>query len=143
MSVNTLVHFLLNKTSFSEKLCVTYRNHATTVVTLFFSLTHVTCTAVNHTLVIKCSTSVTHRTLCHSSDHLGIYHECYGLRERFYSQAFFTLHSFMLFSRLPCDRQFKLKVSRVSCWTSEQSPGPTIFFESQQSTKDLYVVGSI
>ena len=41
----------------------------------------------------------------------------------FYSQAFFTLHSFLLVSRPPWGRQFSLKVSRASCWSSKQSPG--------------------
>ena len=40
----------------------------------------------------------------------------------FYSQAFFTLHSFLLVSRPPWGRQFNLKVSRVSCWFSKHSP---------------------
>ena len=33
----------------------------------------------------------------------------------FYSQAFFTLHSFLLVSRPPWGRQFNLKVSKASC----------------------------
>ena len=44
----------------------------------------------------------------------------------FYSQVFFTLHSFLLVSRTPWGRQFNLKVSRASCWSSKHSPGPTI-----------------
>ena len=34
----------------------------------------------------------------------------------FYSQVFFTLHSFLLVSRPPWGQQFNLKFSRVSCW---------------------------
>ena len=44
----------------------------------------------------------------------------------FHSQTFFTLHSFLLFSRLPWGRQFNLKVSRASCWPSKHSPSSTI-----------------
>ena len=83
------------------------------------------CHAVGH-FVFWCN-HVTYRTLCYASFHLVIYHECYRFeRVFFYSQAFFILHSFLLFSRLPWDRQFNLKVSRASCWSSKLSPGPTI-----------------
>ena len=34
----------------------------------------------------------------------------------FYSQTFFTLHSFLLVFRLPWERQFNLNISRVSWW---------------------------
>ena len=44
----------------------------------------------------------------------------------FYSQAFFTLHSFLLFSRLPWGWQCNLEVRRASCWSLKHSPGPTI-----------------
>ena len=44
----------------------------------------------------------------------------------FYSQAFFTLHCFLLVLMLPWGRQFNIKVSRASCWYSKHSPGPTI-----------------
>ena len=44
----------------------------------------------------------------------------------FYSQEFFTLHSFLLVLRLPWGRQFKLKFSRDSCWSSKHSPGLAI-----------------
>ena len=60
-------------------------------------------------------------TPCHSSGHLVIYHECYG-----FEIAFFTLHSFLLVSRLPWGRQFNIKVIRASCCSSKHSPGPAI-----------------
>ena len=44
----------------------------------------------------------------------------------FYSQAFFTLHSFLLFLRLPWDRQFNLKASRASSWSLRHSPSSAI-----------------
>ena len=34
----------------------------------------------------------------------------------FNTQAFFTLHSFLLVSRPPWGRQFNLNISSVSCW---------------------------
>ena len=44
----------------------------------------------------------TYRTPCHSSGHLVIYRECYVFERTFlYSQAIFTLHSLLLFPRLP------------------------------------------
>ena len=44
----------------------------------------------------------------------------------FYSQAFFTLHFFLLVLRLRWGQQFNLKVSRVLCWSLKHSPGPAI-----------------
>ena len=44
----------------------------------------------------------------------------------FHSHAFFTLHSFLLVLRLPWGRQFNLKFSRDSCWSSKHSPGLAI-----------------
>ena len=44
----------------------------------------------------------------------------------FISQAFFTVHFFLLFSRLPWGGQFNLKVSRASYWSSKHSLGLTI-----------------
>ena len=65
---------------------------------------------------------VTYRTPCHASGHLVIYRECYG-----FERAFFTFHSsFLLVSRLPRGREFNLKVSRASCWSSKHSLGPAI-----------------
>ena len=55
----------------------------------------------------------------------------------FYSQAFFTLHSFLLFSRLPRGQQFNLKVSKASCW-SWKWPQPNYLSESQQSTIEVW-----
>ena len=78
-----------------------------------------------------CSNCITYGTPCHARGHRHcpptLYRECYGFeRAFFYSQAFFTLHSFLLLSRPPWDRQFTLKGSRASCWSSKHSPGPTI-----------------
>ena len=67
-------------------------DHATPLITLFFSLTHVTCMTLHHTVVIMYSTSVTYGTLYHSRGHLVIYRECYG-----FEIAFLTLKRF-----LPC-----------------------------------------
>ena len=53
----------------------------------------------------------------------------------FYFQAFFTLHSFLLVSRLPWGRQFNLKASRVSRWSSKHSPGPTICWNHSNPQK--------
>ena len=79
--------------------------------------------------------SVTYRTPCHAWGHfVFLLSPCY-LQDTmpcqwsssdlpwvlqiwesiFYSQAFFTLHYFLLVSRPPWDQQFNLKVSRVSC----------------------------
>ena len=55
----------------------------------------------------------------------------------FYSRAFFTLHSFLLVSRHPWGRQFNLKVSRPSCWSSKHSPGPAICLNHNNPQKGL------
>ena len=90
------------KTPFRRNSVLLTGHHATPVVTLFFSLTHVTCTALHHTVVISCSTGVTYRTLRHASGHLVIYWECYIFeRALFYSQVCFTLYSFLLFQGFP------------------------------------------
>ena len=84
---------------------------------------------------------VTYRTLCHVSGHLVILPWVLRIWESvFYSQAFFSLHSLLLVSRPPRGWQFNLKVSRVSCWYFRNSPGLTILFELQQSTKRVIVV---
>ena len=58
---------------------------------MFFSLIH-------HTVVIRCSTSVSYGTLCHASGHLVIYHECYGFqREFFTSRCFLPCTPFCFF----------------------------------------------
>ena len=46
----------------------------------------------------------------------------------FYSRAFFTLYSFMLFSRLPWGWQFNLKVSRASRWSEHMKHNPDRVF---------------
>ena len=89
------------KTPFRRNSVLLTGHHTAPVVTLFFSLTHVTCMALHHTLVIRCSTSVTYRTLCHASGDLVIYHECYG-----FERAFFTLKRL-----LPCTPSCFFKAS--------------------------------
>ena len=44
----------------------------------------------------------------------------------FYSQAFFNLHSFLLFARLACGRQFCLEGCRSSHWASKHRLGPSV-----------------
>ena len=53
----------------------------------------------------------------------------------FYSQAFFTLHSFLLVLRLPWRQQFNLKVSRASCWSSKHSPSQAIASNDSNAQK--------
>ena len=55
----------------------------------------------------------------------------------FYSQALFTLHSFLLVSRSPRGRQFNLNVSRASCWPSKHSPGSNICLNHDNPQKGL------
>ena len=82
---------------------------------------------------------VTYRTLCHASGHLVILPRVLRISESaFYSQAFFTLHSFLLVSRPPWGWQFNLKVSRASCWFSNHSHGPAICFNHNNPQKELY-----
>ena len=67
---------------------------------------------------------------CHwspATSHPTCYRECYG-----FERAFFTLRHFLpctpscCFQGFPGSRQFILKVSRASCWSSKHSPSPTI-----------------
>ena len=82
------------------------------------------CHAIGH--FVFCYNHVTYRTPCHASGHLVIYCECYG-----FERAFFTLRRFLLctpsscFQGFPGSRQFNLKVSKISCWFSKHSLGPT------------------
>ena len=63
---------------------------------------------------------------CHASGHL-VNRECYGFERAFYTlKRFFTWHSFLLVLRLPWGRQFNLKASWASCWSSKHSIGPNI-----------------
>ena len=130
------------KTLFRRNSVLLMGHHAIPVVTLFFSHTHVICMALHYTVVIRYSPSVTYRTLCHASGHLVLYRECYGFGgECFLLSGVFYLALLPAFSRLPWGWQFNLKTSRVSCWSSKHGPSPELLFKSQQSTKDLYVVG--
>ena len=60
----------------------------------------VTFMALHQTVVVRYSTSVTYRTLCHASGHLVIYRECYGFERAFFTPRRFLLY-FLLFSRIP------------------------------------------
>ena len=55
----------------------------------------------------------------------------------FYSQEFFTLHSFLLVSRTPWGWQFNLKVSKASCWSLKHSSDPTISLNHNNPQKGL------
>ena len=67
------------------------------VVTLLFSLTHVTCMALHHTMVLRYSTSVTLGAVMPCQLLPGNLPRVLGIWESvFYSQTFFTLHSFLL-----------------------------------------------
>ena len=58
----------------------------------------------------------------HANGHLVIYSECCGFEGACFTlRCFFTLQSFMLFSRLPWGQQFNLIVSSASCWFSKHS----------------------
>lgn len=69
--------------------------------------------------------------------HVAAYHSLYSLpnpllqvlriqESLFYSQDFFTLHSFC-FLRLPCCQQFNLKACRSSCYISKHSSSLTTY----------------
>ena len=67
------------------------------------------------------------------------------LKERFYSQAFFTLNSFLLLSRLPWGQQFRLEGCRASHRGLKHRLGPffclnTVF--GKRYLGSLYVLGA-
>ena len=95
------------ETPFWRNSVLLTRHRATPVVTLFFNLTHVTYVTRHHPVVIRYSTSVTYRTLCHASDHLLIYCGCYT-----FERAYFTLKRF-----LPCA---PFCFSKASLWLAVQ-----------------------
>ena len=105
------------------------------MVILFYSLTHITCMALHHTVVIRYSTSVTYRTICHTSGHLVIYRECCG-----FERTFSTLRYF-----LPCTPSCFFEASLGSAAQPESYQDfmlifetyslPDCLFESKQSTK--------
>ena len=131
-------HLYQIKAPFRRNSVLLTRHHATPVVTLFFSRTHVTYVTSHYTVIIRYSTSVTYGKSCRASGHLVIYRECYGFQRTFFTlRRFFTLHSFTpsCFSRLPWGRQFNLKVRRVSCRSSKHSPGPTICLNHKNPQK--------
>ena len=100
------------KSPFWRNSLLLTRYHALLLVALSFILTHVTCMALHHTVVIRCNTSATYRTLYHASGHLVICCECYG-----FERAIFTLRRF-----LPCT---------PSCFFKDFL-GPTVQPQSQQ-----------
>ena len=87
-----------------------------------------------------CSTFVTYSTSCHAIGHKVLpTHPLLRVRRIwqnvFYSQAFFTLHSFLLLSRHPWGWPFTLKGSRASCWLSKHSPGLSIVWNERNPQK--------
>ena len=60
----------------------------------------------------------------------------------FYSQALFTLRSFLLVLRPSRGRQFNRKVTRASRRSSKHSPGPAICLNHNNPQKGI-VIGSI
>ena len=81
---------------------------------------------------------ITYRTPCHSSGYLVILPRVLRIwGSVFYSQAFFTLHSFLLVLRPLRRRQFNLKFTRASCWFLKHSPGPTICLNHNNPQKEL------
>ena len=94
-----------------------------------------------------CSTCVTYRTPSHAIGHqllpTTLYRECYG-----FERAFFTLRRFLpytpscWFQGFRGSRQFNLKVSRASCWSSRHSPGRLLVWITAIHKRDM-VIGSI
>ena len=79
---------------------------------------------------------VTYRKPCHAKGHLVIYRECYGFERVFLTlRCFLTYTPSCWFQNLLGSRQFNLKVSRVSCWFSKHSPGPTICWNHNNPQK--------
>ena len=104
LALNTL------KTPFRESPSIT-GCHATPLVTLFFGITMLF--TGRHAMPCQWWSSDLPRVL-------RIWESAS------YSQAFFTIHYFLLVSRLPWGWQFNLKVSRASCWSLKDILGPTI-----------------
>ena len=84
----------------------------------------------------------TYRTPCHARGHLVIYCKCYRFERAFFTQAFFTLQSFLLILSLPYSWQFNLKVSRASCQSSKHNPCSTIAWITAIHKRDISV-GSV
>ena len=93
------------------------------------------CQAIDH-FIFWCH-HVTYSTLCYASGHLVIYCKCYGFEREFFISGV-SLHTLLLLIRLPWDRQFNLKVSRASCWSSKHSTGPTICLNHSNPQKEVY-----
>ena len=105
------ISYQIIKTTFPRNSVLLKGHHAASVVTLFFSLIHVTCMALHY------STSGTYRILCHASDHLVIYCECYGFSRALFILRYFLPCTLSFFSRLLWCWELDLKISRASCWS--------------------------
>ena len=81
------------------------------MVTLFFSLTHVTYVTLHHTVVIRHSTSISYGTLYRASGHLVIYSDCYGFKRVFFTPWRFLPCTPSCFSRIPWPWQLISKLT--------------------------------
>ena len=88
-----------------------------------------------------CSTCVTYGTLGHAIGHKLLptqpcYRECYGFERAFFTLRHFLFYTFSCFFQgFPGSRQFNLKVSMASCWSSTHNPGPTICLNNSNPQK--------
>ena len=138
------MRFLLNKHSFSEKLCVTYRPPCrTSGDPVFYSYPSYLYGTTRH------SGHQVHGTLCHASDHLVIYCKCYRSEI-----VLFTLRHFLcytpscFFQGFPGPGISTSKLAGLHAYIAPAPafktwPRPNYLFKSQQSTKKFYVVSSI
>ena len=80
----------------------------------------------SNTLLLKCNPGAFF-LLDKNSFFLVIYREYYGSERAFFTLRHFLPYTFSCcFQGFPWSRQFNLKVSRTSCWSSKHSPGTTI-----------------
>ena len=118
------------KTPFQRSSVLLTGNHSTLVVTLFFSLTHVTCIALHHSghqVLHQVLHQVSHQVLCQWSP--GDLPQVLRIWESdFYYQVFFTLHSFLLFQGFPGASSSNSKLARL--FADLQNIAPIrLFFE--------------
>ena len=88
-------------------------------------------------------TSVTYGTSYHASGHPLIYRECYGFERTFFTLRCFLFCTSSCFSRLPWGQQFNLKDSSASCCGSSLVQVRLFVWITQDSTKGIYIIGSI